>query len=89
MLDVPPQQVRHQIVAASCDVASNLVRQIGRSRLDFGEKIGGGLVETVNVELEFLGGVRDGLLDGHAAAVDEHGDNAVDVAVLLDTEIAR
>lgn len=89
MLDIPPQQVRRQIVAASCDVASNLVRQIGRSRLHFGEKIGGGLVESVNVELEFLGGVCDGLLNGHAAVVNEHGDNAVDVAVLLDTETAR
>lgn len=89
MLDIPPQQVRRQIVAASCDVASNLVRQIGRSRLDFGEKIGGSLVETVNVELELLGGVCDGLLNGHAAVVNEHGDNAVNVAVLLDTETAR
>ena len=89
VLDIPPQQVRRQIVAASCDVASNLVRQIGRSRLDFGEKIGGSLVETVNVELELLGGVCDGLLNGHAAVVNEHGDNAVNVAVLLDTETAR
>ena len=89
MLHVPPQQVGHLIVAASFDVASNLVRQIGRSRLDFGKEISGGLVESVDVKLEFLGGVCDGLLDGNAARKDEHGDNAVDIAVLLDTEAAR
>ena len=89
MLHVPPQQVGHLIVAASFDVASNLARQIGRSRLDFGKKINGGLVKSVDVKLEFLGGVCDSLLDGHAARIDEHGDNAVDIAVLLDIEAAR
>ena len=48
VLHVPPQQISHLIITASFDVTSDLVRQIGRSRLDFGEKIGGGLVETVD-----------------------------------------
>lgn len=89
VLHVPPQYVGCLVITAAFDVASDLVRQIWRGGLDFGEKIGGGLVEAVNVLSEFIDGVCDGLLNGHAACVDEHGDNAVDIAVLLDTEAAR
>ena len=35
-------------------------------------------------QFEFRGGIRDGLLNGHAVRVDEHGNDTVDVAVLLD-----
>ena len=89
MLHVPPQQVGRLVVAQSFDVARNLVGQIGRCGLDFSKKIGGGLVETLNVKLEFLGDVLNCLVNGDAARVDEHGDYAVDIAGFLDTEAAR
>jgi hypothetical protein len=82
---VPPQEIGCLVVSTSFDIANDLVRHFWRNRLHVIEQFIGDLIEAVDVKLEFLCGIFDGLLDGYAARVDKNRDNAVDITMFLNT----